>query len=128
MITYSLWLYEVDASHLANFGTAFREGGIVYESLGRIPGHIHTDLLGGTTNPPGYCQLLSISFFTSIESLLCAQQSAQMRTFVLWLHEQTARSIHIGTFSLLHNSDAEIPSVKIAGHAGTEITPREVPR
>lgn len=128
MIIYSLWFYEVEASHLANFVTAFREGGILYERLRRIPGHIHTDLLNGTENLPGSCRLLSISFFTSFEALLRAESSAHMRAHAHWLRERTKQCIYLGTFSHFPRPEAGIPSAKTLDQQRTEITPMEAHR
>lgn len=128
MIVYSLWLFEVDASNLSGFETAFREGGLVHESFRRIPGHIHTDLLSRIENPRAYCRLLSISFFTSIEEILRAGQSAEMRAFAHWLQERTKQCIHLGTFSLQPRSEAEIPAVTTVAHSSTDSALREIPK
>lgn len=128
MIIYSLWFYEVDGHRVADFVRAFREGGILYESLYRIPGHIHTDLLSGTENPSGCYRLLSISFFTSLEELLHAQRSAEIRTFAHWLRERTKHCIFLGSFSHFPRPDAEIPSVMTLDQQRADITPMEMPR
>lgn len=99
MIIYSLWFYDVDTCHIADFVTMFREGGSFYESFRRIPGHIHTDLLAGAPNMSGSNRLLSISFFTSFEALSRAEETAQMRTIAHWLHLRTKQCVHLGTFS-----------------------------
>lgn len=126
MIIYSLWFYEVEAHHLADFVAAFREDGILYERLRRLPGHIHTDLLSGTENPSGCRRLLSISFFTSFEALLRAESSAQMRALAHWLRERTTQCIPLGTFSHFPRPGAEIPSTKTLDQRRKEITPMEV--
>ena len=128
MTIYSLWFYEVDGHRVADFVTAFREGGILYESLARIPGHIHTDLLAGVQNVSGSCRLLSISFFTSFEALSRAEQSAQMRAFANWLRERTKQCIHLGTFSHFPRPEAGIPSAKTLDQQRIEITPMEAHR
>ena len=128
MIIYSIWLYEVDARHLVDFVTAFREGGTLYDRLRCIPGHIHTDLLAGAENMSGSCRLLSISFFTSIEASLCAESSAQMRTLSRWLRERTKHCIRLGTYSHFPMSEAGIPSAETLDQRRTEITPMEAHR
>ena len=128
MIIYSLWLYEVDACYLADFVTAFRESGVLYESLRHIPGHLHTDLLGGMGNPSGRCRLLSISFFTSFEALLRAESSAQMRAHAHWLRERTMHCIPLGTFSHFTRPEAGIPSARTLDQLHTEFTPMDVHR
>lgn len=128
MIIYSTWRYEVDASQLADFGDAFRAGGILYESLRRIPGHIHTDLLNGTENPSCSNRLLSISFFTSMEALLRAKQSVEMQSVVRWLQQRTSHCYYLGVFSFLPTPEAGIPCAEIAEQSGTEFTLWEVQR
>lgn len=128
MIIYSLWFYEVEAHRLADFVAAFREGGILYERLRRLPGHIHTDLLSGTENPSGCCRLLSISFFTSFEALLRAEHSAQVQVLAHWLRERTKQCLFLGTFSHFPKPEAGTPSVKTLDPQSTEITPMEAHR
>ena len=128
MIIYSLWFYEVDACHVTDFVAAFRESGIFYERLRRLPGHIHTDLLRGAEIEPGSCRLLSISFFTSIEDLLRAEHSAQMRALADWLRERTKQCIFLGTFSPFPWPEAGIPSAETLDRQRAEITPMEAHR
>lgn len=128
MIIYSLWFYDVDARHLADFVTTFREGGSFYESFRRIPGHIHTDLLAGVQNVSGSCRLLSISFFTSFEAQSRAEQSAQMRAFAHWLHLRTRQCIHLGTFSHFPGPEAETPSRQTLDQPHTAFTPMDIQR
>ena len=125
MIIYSLWFYDVDARHLADFVTTFREGGSFYESFRRIPGHIHTDLLSGAQNVSGSHHLLSISFFTSIEALSRAGQSAQMQAFAHWLHLRTKQCIYLGTFSHFPRPETEAPSLRTLDQPRTEFTPMD---
>jgi hypothetical protein len=110
MIIYALWLYDVDADRLAEFQGAFREDGIWLRSFRRLSGHIHTDLLGKTENPPRSCRLLSISFFTSLDALLLAEHSAEVKAFVRWLRERANLCIYLGPFSFLPEPEAEVPS------------------
>ena len=128
MIIYSLWFYDVDARHLADFVTTFREGGSFYESFRRIPGHIHTDLLSGAQNVSGSHHLLSISFFTSIEALSRAGQSAQMQAFAHWLHLRTKQCIHLGTFSHIPRPEAETPSRQTLDQPPTAFPPMDLQR
>jgi hypothetical protein len=128
MIIYSLWFYDVDARHLADFVTTFREGGSFYESFRRIPGHIHTDLLTGVQNVSGSCRLLSISFFTSFEAQSRAEQSAQMRAFAHWLHLRTKQCIHLGTFSHFPRPEEGTPSRQTLDQPHTAFTPMDLQR
>lgn len=122
MIVYSLWFYEVDACHLADFAAAFRKGGSFYERLRCLPGHIHTDLLRGAESLPGIYRLLSISFFTSFEALLHAEQSARVQGGTCWLQQRAKQCIPLGTFSHFPRPEAGIPSVETLDPQRTEIT------
>lgn len=115
MIIYALWLYDVDADHLAEFQAALRENGMWGRSFRRISGHIHTDLLGKTENPRRSRRLLSISFFASLDALLLAEHSSEVQAFVRWVHERTKLCLYLGTFSVLPEPEMQVVSV---GHAG----------
>jgi hypothetical protein len=128
MIIYSLWFYDVDTRHLADFVTTFREGGNFYESFRRMPGHIHTDLLAGTQNVSGSYRLLTISFFTSFEALSRAEKSAQMRAFAHWLHLRTKQCIHLGTFSHFPRPEAETSSLQTLDQLRPAFTPMDQQR
>ena len=128
MIIYSLWFYDVDARHLADFVATFREGGSFYDSFSRIPGHIHTDLLAGAQNVSGSHRLLSISFFTSFEALSRAEQSAQMRAFAHWLHLRTKQCIHLGKFSHFPRPEAETSSLQTLDQSLKAFTPMDLQR
>ncbi len=126
MIIYSLRCYEVNIQRVAEFAAGFREGGLVYESFRHFPGHIHTDLLFGIQNTHGCRQLLSISFYTSIESLLRAENSDEMQAVVRWLQQRMNHCYHLGAFSFFPTQGLEIVSMEIAGQSCTEFTRSEV--
>lgn len=127
MVIYSLWLSKVNASYVTDFVAAFREGGILYESLRRIPGHSHTNLLSETQHPPDYHRLLSISLFPSFEVLLRTKQSAQVRAIHQWPHQPAKRCIHLGAFSHLPNSAKEVLSAKTVAKPSMDSSPKEMP-
>lgn len=114
MIIYALWLYDVDADRLPEFQAAFRRDGIWWRLFRRLSGHIHTDLLGKTENPPRSCRLLSISFFTSLDALLLAEHSSEVRAFVRWLRERTDLCLYLGAFSFLPEPEMEVVAVQHA--------------
>ena len=126
MITYSLWLYELDSRHISDFAAAFRERGTVYELLRQIPGHIHTDILKRFEIPSGTSRILGISFFTSVEASLYAEQSPEKRLLNHWVREHASHCFHLGIFSFLPTAEAEIPPGNTHQPTSTLPTPKGV--
>jgi len=128
MITYSLWLYEIDTRNLANFVSAFSENGLLYESFRRMPGHIHTDLLKGADTVSSTNRLLSISFFTSVEDCFHSERSTQMRVITRWLQDRTNRCFQLVIFSMVPKPQREFPSETTPNQPSTPFTPGELSR
>lgn len=96
MILYAVYLFELPSRKACGFVQAFRDR---WSTLGKIPGHIHTDLLEDSFHSRLLSRFLSISFFTSLEAMQRAERSTEMQTFLRWGRGETTLCVELGTFS-----------------------------
>jgi len=121
MIVYAVQLYRVDAVHLPEFVAAFRPRGLWSEIARLQAGHIHTDLL---RNPSDSSKFLTIDFWTSINALVRARRSPEVRSFARWLGRQTIDCEGLGMFVFppqpTSENLCEDALTSTFGHAATE--------
>lgn len=101
---YAVRLYTVDSASVPVFTAAFRRGGLWTDIARFQPGHIHTDLL---RNPSDASKFLSIEFWASIQALVTARRSPEVRSFVGWLNRQCIQCEGLGMFVFPSQFDAE---------------------
>jgi len=92
---YAVRLYTVDVARVPVFLAAFRRGGLWTDIARFQSGHIHTDLL---RNPSDFSRFMSIEFWTSINTLLAARRSPELRSFAAWLSCQSIDCEGLGMF------------------------------
>lgn len=92
---YAVRLYTVDSASVPVFTAAFRRGGLWTDIARFQPGHIHTDLL---RNPSDSSKFMSIEFWASIQSLVAARRSPEVRSFAGWLNRQCIECEGLGMF------------------------------
>lgn len=92
---YSVRLCSVDLAQVPAFFAAFRRGGLWTDIARLQAGHIHTDLL---RNPSDSSKFMSIEFWTSINALLAARRSPELRSFARWLSRQSIDCEGLGMF------------------------------
>jgi quinol monooxygenase YgiN len=118
---YAIRLYTVDAASVPAFTAAFRRGGLWTDMARFQAGHLHTDLL---RNPSDSSKFLSIEFWTSIQALVAARRSPEVRSFVGWLDRQAIEHEGLGMFVFSLQPNAEFTSDETAC---TACLPEEVP-
>lgn len=101
---YVVRVYTVDVVRVPVFTAAFRRGGLWTEIARLQAGHIHTDLL---RNPSDSSKFLSIEFWTSVQALLAARRSPDVRSFVDWLRRQSIEYEGLGMFLFPPQSGTE---------------------
>lgn len=118
---YAVRLYTVDSASVPVFTAAFRRGGLWTDIARFQAGHIHTDLL---RDPSDSSKFLSIEFWASIQALVTARRSPEVRSFASWLNRQCIECEGLGMFVFPPQTDAEFTSDETAC---TACSPEEVP-
>lgn len=118
---YAVRLYTVDVARVPEFVAAFRPRGLCTEIARLQPGYIHTDLL---RNPSDSSKFLTIDFWTSINALVRARRSPEVRSFARWLGRQTIDCEGLGMFVFPPQPTSEDlcedALTRTFGHAATE--------
>jgi hypothetical protein len=92
---YCVRLYTVGVTRVPVFLAAFQRGGLWTDIARLRPGHVHTDLL---RNPSDSTKFMSIEFWTSINTLLEARSSLEVRSFLGCLSRQAIDYEGLGMF------------------------------
>jgi hypothetical protein len=119
---YSVHLYVARPTRESFFIHSMRTGGAYCELARRmVPGFMGVDLL---RNHQDACEFLCLTFYTSLEKYLAAQNSSAQAALTRFLAKLTTFSSHLGTFSF-PAPECLIP--RFPGTRSTESLP-ELPR
>lgn len=112
---YSVRLYNVPLATVPVFVGAFRLRGLWTDIARLQSGYIHTDLL---RNPSDSTKFISIEFWSSINTLMAARRSPELRSFLRWLDRKAIDCEGLGMFIFPPQPTADEPRESMPG-AGT---------